>query len=458
MAESITNQHEPSSNVSSIVNSSTITEEKPKKEAKIYNWTRLLRPWKWKRKKKSEKFSKTAATLERKISVRSTREDLIKRGLISEVDPPETVNEQPDDENKNIDNSENGQIKVSPNLSDQLEDVTINKGNISNEPSKFNQSQESNQLNHITPPQPLKRTSLRDTDKSDANRFESQSTSENKSESSNSNSIKKPVAAKRTKKNIFISDENITSSPPKPPPKPPKSTLPVSDSEDNTNDNQKTEVIFASDIEVIPSVVAEEIITSSNFKDDQVSEISEKGKAVVDSDSESSIVYCDNSDEEDEDVPTGGLGSKVARKDTLALRLSNRSTVETTSNDRTSVKRNISRHLSQRPTKLELQERNILPNETAEERLKEREKVKRQLTRKLSMRPTVQELIERKVLHWHEYVEVYEVHHYDRRGDKPWTRLTASDKASIRKELNEFKANEMEVHEESKKFTRFHRP
>jgi len=59
--------------------------------------------------------------------------------------------------------------------------------------------------------------------------------------------------------------------------------------------------------------------------------------------------------------------------------------------------------------------------------------VKRQLTRKLSMRPTVKELVERKVLiNWHEYVEVYEVQNYDRRGDKPWTRLTPADKVTCR--------------------------
>lgn len=40
------------------------------------------------------------------------------------------------------------------------------------------------------------------------------------------------------------------------------------------------------------------------------------------------------------------------------------------------------------------------------------------------------------------------------RADKPWTRLTPKDKASIRKELNEFKEFEMEVHEDSKVYTR----
>jgi len=75
------------------------------------------------------------------------------------------------------------------------------------------------------------------------------------------------------------------------------------------------------------------------------------------------------------------------------------------------------------------------------------------------MRPTVKDLVDRKVLiNWHEYVEVYQAQDYDRKGDKPWTRLTPADKASIRKELNEFKKNEMQVHEESRHYTRFHKP
>lgn len=55
-------------------------------------------------------------------------------------------------------------------------------------------------------------------------------------------------------------------------------------------------------------------------------------------------------------------------------------------------------------------------------------------------------------------MEWTDAHEYDRRADKPWTRLTPKDKAAIRKELNEFKSKEMAVHEESKHLTRFHRP
>ncbi|PIO34240.1 hypothetical protein AB205_0167540 [Aquarana catesbeiana] len=66
----------------------------------------------------------------------------------------------------------------------------------------------------------------------------------------------------------------------------------------------------------------------------------------------------------------------------------------------------------------------------------------------LSQRPTVEELREKKILiRFSDYVEVADAQDYDRRADKPWTRLTAADKAAIRKELNEFKSTEMEVHE-----------
>uniref|UniRef100_A0A3B3BV13 Uncharacterized protein n=1 Tax=Oryzias melastigma TaxID=30732 RepID=A0A3B3BV13_ORYME len=106
------------------------------------------------------------------------------------------------------------------------------------------------------------------------------------------------------------------------------------------------------------------------------------------------------------------------------------------------------RRLSQRPTTEELEQRNIL----------KRKFLQRSDGITLSVRPTVAELVARRILRFNEYVEVTDAKDYDRRADKPWTRLTPADKAAIRKELNEFKSREMEVHEDSKQFTRFHRP
>ncbi|XP_071050349.1 phosphatase and actin regulator 3 isoform X2 [Onthophagus taurus] len=163
---------------------------------------------------------------------------------------------------------------------------------------------------------------------------------------------------------------------------------------------------------------------------------------------------------------------KIARKESLSLKLSlrpdrqeliNRNILQMQSeNERQESKEAIGarliRRLSMRPTQEELEERNILKKQSPAEEKKQKEEKKRFLLRKLSFRPTVEELKEKKIIRFNDYIEVTQAHDYDRRADKPWTRLTPKDKAAIRKELNEFKSSEMTVHEESKHLTRFHRP
>ncbi|KAK0422568.1 hypothetical protein QR680_007641 [Steinernema hermaphroditum] len=117
------------------------------------------------------------------------------------------------------------------------------------------------------------------------------------------------------------------------------------------------------------------------------------------------------------------------------------------------------RKLSERPSAVELEQRNILKEEQAASISQRRmEDARKMLLRKLSFRPTVQQLKDKQIIKFNDYVEVTEAEIYDRKADKPWTRLTPTEKALIRKELNDFKSNEMDVHEESKMFTRFHRP
>ncbi len=58
------------------------------------------------------------------------------------------------------------------------------------------------------------------------------------------------------------------------------------------------------------------------------------------------------------------------------------------------------------------------------------------------------------IIKFNDYIEVTPCHEYDRRADKPWTRLTPKDKANIRKELNDYKSSEMDVHDESRHLTR----
>ncbi|KAL4646435.1 phosphatase and actin regulator 1-like isoform X1 [Arapaima gigas] len=182
----------------------------------------------------------------------------------------------------------------------------------------------------------------------------------------------------------------------------------------------------------------------------------------------------DEDDEDDDDsLFTSTLALKVLRKDSLAIKLSNRpsqreleeknilpmQTDEERLEARQQIGTRLTRRLSQRPTAEELEQRNILKPRNEQEELEEKREIKRKLTRKLSQRPTVQELRQARILiRFSDYVEVAEAQDYDRRADKPWTRLTAADKAAIRKELNEFKSTEMEVHESSRHLTRFHRP
>ena len=53
-----------------------------------------------------------------------------------------------------------------------------------------------------------------------------------------------------------------------------------------------------------------------------------------------------------------------------------------------------------------------------------------------------------------DYAEVVDAEEYDRRAPKPWTMLRPEDKAAIRKELNDYKRFEMDVHPDSEHMTR----
>ncbi|XP_055536822.1 phosphatase and actin regulator 4 [Wyeomyia smithii] len=164
--------------------------------------------------------------------------------------------------------------------------------------------------------------------------------------------------------------------------------------------------------------------------------------------------------------------AKIARKESLSIKLAlrpdrqeliNRNILQLQSDNekqesKEAIGARLIRRLSMRPTAEELVERNILKTQSPAEEKKQKEEKKRYLLRKLSFRPTVDELKEKKIIRFNDYIEVTQAHDYDRRADKPWTRLTPKDKAAIRKELNEFKSSEMAVHEGSRHLTRFHRP
>ncbi|XP_043852608.1 phosphatase and actin regulator 4 isoform X2 [Dromiciops gliroides] len=238
--------------------------------------------------------------------------------------------------------------------------------------------------------------------------------------------------------------------------------LKVPDDEDEEEDDQPCPSAYVGDVAstaVIPKLIPQCV---------QEEEEEEKGS---DSDSEGPILYRDEEDEDEDESQHSALANKVKRKDTLAMKLNNkpsesdlglnswpRKSKEEWNEIRHQIGNTLIRRLSQRPTAEELEQRNILQPKNEADRQAEKREIKRRLTRKLSQRPTVAELLARKILRFNEYVEVTDAQDYDRRADKPWTKLTPADKAAIRKELNEFKSSEMEVHEDSKHFTRFHRP
>ncbi|NXL83508.1 PHAR4 regulator, partial [Alectura lathami] len=243
--------------------------------------------------------------------------------------------------------------------------------------------------------------------------------------------------------------------------------LKVPDDEEEEEDDQEEEQSSGPRVYIgdVPSVTVIPKLVPQVLPEEQEGE-----EGMSDSDSEGPILYKDDEDEEEDESHNSTLANKVKRKDTLAIKLGNTTTVqeekivfprkskEEWNEIRHQIGTTLIRRLSQRPTAEELEQRNILQPKNEADRQAEKREIKRRLTRKLSQRPTVAELQARKILRFNEYVEVTDAQDYDRRADKPWTKLTPADKAAIRKELNEFKSCEMEVHEESKQFTRYHRP
>nr|XP_032638518.1 phosphatase and actin regulator 3 isoform X2 [Chelonoidis abingdonii] len=197
-----------------------------------------------------------------------------------------------------------------------------------------------------------------------------------------------------------------------------------------------------------------------------------KENLIMNSEHKDNLVFYQDEEVLNDSIISGTLPRKC-KKELLAVKLRNRPskqeledrnifprrTDEERQEIRQQIEMKLSKRLSQRPAVEELERRNILKQRNDQTEQEERREIKQRLTRKLNQRPTVDELRDRKILiRFSDYVEVAKAQDYDRRADKPWTRLSAADKAAIRKELNEYKSNEMEVHASSKHLTRFHRP
>uniref|UniRef100_A0A8C3HVA7 Phosphatase and actin regulator n=1 Tax=Chrysemys picta bellii TaxID=8478 RepID=A0A8C3HVA7_CHRPI len=530
-----------------------------KRKGKLSTIGKIFKPWKWRKKKTSDKFKETSAVLERKISTRQSREELIRKGVLKEM--PEqagdvtvnfetsnghtiTISEETIQEENVIKTTEdNGSLSAKASaVEGNKEDKKASSSHVKKLPvSKSSSSQSpSSTSSH---PKASKETAPSKTGTSGTSRGKKkpgkQSTPRTRADgdvSSTSNAAANSLETKVENSQpeqppVIISESEATDQqntlivpPPPTAPPPPPPLLPSSPSASQSTDSTETPDVPISteaglsvpgsdsnpllqtehetDNEDLSSIAldnslgrSEENTTCSVTKEDQEEETpnlaspqpteeppepmasleseSSKESHTSDSDSDGPILYTDDDDDDDDNTSAeSSLASKIRRRDTLAIKLGNRPSKKeledknilqrTSEEERQEIRHQIGtklvRRLSQRPTTEELEQRNILKQKNEEEEQEARRELKRSLSRKLSLRPTVAELQARRILRFNEYVEVTDSPDYDRRADKPWARLTPADKAAIRKELNEFKSTEMEVHEESRQFTRFHRP
>ncbi|XP_074189771.1 phosphatase and actin regulator 2 isoform X7 [Rhinolophus sinicus] len=522
-----------------------------KRKGKLSTIGKIFKPWKWRKKKTSDKFRETSAVLERKISTRQSREELIRRGVLKELpdqDGDVTVNFENSNghmipigeestREENVVKSEEGNGSVAektPPLEEKAEDkkagsshskkTTGSKTSASPSTSstssrpKASKETVSNKTGTVGVTKGKKRTGKQPTSQpsSDATTSGTSEPSETRGESLQTEQTVPGTEELTTGKSKSAVPPPPVASPP-PPPAPPlaleeqcivASDTPVvlvSNGDDlpvpaldpsqllwteeptkrttvhsgtGLSVNRENAKCFTTKDEVgkaAPQLLSPGLMGDSSESFSASEDEGQREYRANDSDSDGPILYTDDDDEEDEDEDGSGesaLASKIRRRDTLAIKLGNRPSKKeledknilqrTSEEERQEIRQQIGtklvRRLSQRPTTEELEQRNILKQKNEEEEQEAKMELKRRLSRKLSLRPTVAELQARRILRFNEYVEVTDSPDYDRRADKPWARLTPADKAAIRKELNEFKSTEMEVHEESRQFTRFHRP
>ncbi|XP_056337743.1 phosphatase and actin regulator 1 isoform X2 [Danio aesculapii] len=470
-----------------------------RRRSKLASLGRLFKPWKW-RKKKSDNFKQTSAVLERKMSMRQSREELIKRGVLKEVYEKDEVSGDgarvcvSDLERQTVLSpvSESADSSVTATVS--FSEVTssaeglpclsdlVPKPSQAPPPVKPLQS-DSADISHVRPP-----------------------------------SLKQPPALPPKPYSRIpnhLTETLARLSPPLPPKKvmicePPATfplkCLPPQGSHVHTHTHTLTHThsqqyatlplslhppsriieelnktlaltmqrLESSVLQAVPSVLMETEEEKENRESlHQTPAVTHTHTLVTHTFSTREEEDEEEEEDDDDSLFTSTLALRILRKDSLAIKLSNRPSKRELEDknilpmmsdqerleSRQQIGTKLTRRLSQRPSAEELEQRNILKPRNEQEELEEKRELKKRLSRKLSQRPTVEELREAKILiRFSDYVEVAEAQDYDRRADKPWTRLTAADKAAIRKELNEFKSSEMEVHESSRHLTRFHRP
>uniref|UniRef100_A0A8C4HZ77 Phosphatase and actin regulator n=1 Tax=Dicentrarchus labrax TaxID=13489 RepID=A0A8C4HZ77_DICLA len=457
-----------------------------RRRSKFATLGRLLKPWKW-RKKKSEKFKQTSAALERKMSMRQSRDELIKRGVLKEIFEkgelvlcngqtlsssvnPNKLNVNPTDMFSNasfcpvtlfsLDSCQPMKLpcmpggKHSPPLPPKKVMICVPPGGL----DSTSPSPSPNPLSALSQKcAPLQGMTLHH-----GTLLPSQLAGLSSLHQSHGHPLQLQYGSLHTPSRI-IEELNKTLA------------LSMQRFERFCPFDSTSSALHGVgqcvplDRREVPSV----IIDYEDDKENMPDESDYEDLPSMYKDEDDDVDDDEDDDEDDDSIFTSSLAQKVLRKDSLAIKLSNRpskreleeknilpmQTDEERLESRQQIGTKLTRRLSQRPTAEELEQRNILKPRNEQEEMEEKREIKRRLTRKLSQRPTVEELRQAKILiRFSDYVEVSDAQDYDRRADKPWTRLTAADKAAIRKELNDFKSNEMEVHESSRHLTRFHRP
>lgn len=499
------------------------------RKSKFSAFGRLFKPWKWKRKKKSEKFEATSRSLERKISLRAPREELVQKGILL-LDSPTSP----------LPGSLTGVMENSPLVCMQpIHPLQITppqfqlppisapsphsndlKKDRSDESKDFEGNSKPERPSSLGPPNLTRRLLSYHNDLYNSPVLSSQHDSGRGGEDGRDSPGRDGTDSPLTLSELPEPPIPLSEIGPIPPP-PMFSSHPVhmqeysyqgchdgGDYSDEEGSDCETEslrlpspnpTIDTSRVEEIPAKEPKfhavplksalkkpptptqdspqpqyksvQLVRPVRFGLSLSIENKENTRPGDDSEGSDSsgdgpVLYRDDGQSESR------LAAKIARKDSLALKLAlrpdrqeliDRNILQEHSEkerqeSKEAVGARLIRRLSMRPTQEELEERNILKKQTAAEEKKLKEEKKRMLLRKLSFRPTVEELKEKKIIRFNDYIEVTQAHDYDRRADKPWTRLTPKDKAAIRKELNEFKSSEMEVHQESRHLTRFHRP
>lgn len=517
-----------------------------KRKGKLSSLGNIFKPWKWRKKKTSEKFQETSAVLERKISTRQSREELIRRGVLREIPDQETSNghtvplsiEPVAEVDIEIQDDSSEGKKTSPT------DETEDKKAKSSQPRKADSSKPVSQPSSSSPstsststarPKGSKNSSAGKKGNSGTPKVQKKPAKQpehHKVPTTSSPKITPGPTPSRCPPEVTEAGDSVCKEPaeselppislpseqsapeqPSPPELPANAPLDITAEEppndqaaveenasvlspsvsiSDSSDQLQVEQVKDNGEEANGPQAEDKNISGENESCSSSDEVEEspgpahqvlirmspevtlipndesKEQQVSDSDSDGPVLYRDEEEDEDDEYTSSSLANKIHRKDTLTIKLGNRPSKKeledknilprTSEEVKQEIRQQLVRRLSQRPTPEELEQRNILKQKNKEEEQEAKQELKRSLSRKLSLRPTVAELVARRILRFNEYVEVTDAKDYDRRADKPWTRLTPADKAAIRKELNEFKSTEMEVHEDSKQFTRFHRP